>query len=189
MKEPQEERKPGNLQPFDFHHEKVALTRMAGWLLEQGWEEAKLSVSPKRAFSSDPLEGVDPVEMNDEFIQRFNGEDWKYRYNFYRDQPGNFDLVARKGDETLIVESKGRSSSNRRGAVAQLVGALTLVRDSGRASIRYAILVPDDPAWDSALRNAGGLEWIELYRIGAAPPGSIAQDEWARHQTEAPGPA
>lgn len=42
------EPRPANHLPFDFHHEKVALTRMAHWLPEQGWE-ARLSVSPENA--------------------------------------------------------------------------------------------------------------------------------------------
>ena len=189
MNEAPPERRPANLMPFDYHHEKVALTRMAHWLLDEGWDEAKLSVRPKDAFAADSLKGVDPLEMGEEFIQRFDGEDWRYRYNFYRDQPGNFDLVARKGTETLIVESKGRSSTNRRGAVAQMIGSLTLVRLPDRDSIRYAILLPEDRAWDSALRNTGGLDWIELYRIEAREPGTITQHRWSAYQAEIPAPA
>ena len=37
------ERRPANLLPFDYHHEKVALTRMAHSLVADGWD-AQLSV-------------------------------------------------------------------------------------------------------------------------------------------------
>lgn len=183
------ERRPANLLPFDYHHEKTALTRMAYWLMESGWEEVKLSVPPKHAFFSDPLGGLDPTVMDDAFVQRFNGDDWQFRYNFYHDRSGNFDLVARKGDETLILEGKGRSASNRRGAVAQMIGSLVLVRRPNDGSVRHGILIPDGPAWDSTLRNTGGLDWIELYRIGAAPPGEIEVDTWTRYLAEEPAPA
>ena len=148
-----------------------------------------LSVRPDQAFSTDSLLGLDPIVMDDAFVQRFDSEDWHYRYNFYRDQPGNFDLVARKGDERLILEGKGRSASNRRGAVAQMVGSLTLIRRPDLDSIRYAVLLPDDPGWDAALRNTGGLDWIELYRISASHPGEITVDKWNGYMTEEPAPA
>ncbi len=48
------------------------------------------------------------------------------------------------------------SATNRRGAVAQLVGVLTLERRTDRAELAYAVLVPDGGAWDRALRNRGG---------------------------------
>jgi hypothetical protein len=181
------ERRPANLLPFDYHHEKVALTQMAHWLAEQGWD-AKLSVPPKKATGGEDLGGLDPVPLDEAFVERFNGEDWRYRYNFYRDQPGHFDLVARKDGQTLIVDGKGRSATNRRGAVAQMVGGLTLVRQPDRTDLRYAILAPDGAAWDAALRNTGGLGWIELYRIDASG-GTITQDNWSRYQTEDSAPA
>lgn len=183
------ERRPANLRPFDYHHEKVALTRMAHWLIADGWD-AQLSVQPGRAYAGGDLGGLAPEPLSDEFKARFNSpEEWRYRYTFYRDQPGNFDLVARRGDETLIVEAKGRSASNRRGAVAQTIGSLTLSRRSGHGRVRYGLLLPDGPAWDSALTNAGELGWVELYRISAEEPGEITQDDWRNYQSEDSAPA
>ena len=181
--------RPRSLKPFDFHHEKVALTQMAHWLIEQGWI-ARLSVRPDQAFADGDLGGVPPLPLDDEFEARFNSPDkWRYRYTFYRDQPGNFDLVARKGGETLIVEGKGRSASNRRGAVAQMIGSLVLTRRTDREAIRYAVVLPNDSSWDPALRNTGDLEWLELFRIDAARPGTITRDDWARYRTEESAPA
>lgn len=189
MNETAPERRPANLLPFDYHHEKVALTRMAHWLITDGWD-AQLSVRPDRAYSGADLGGQSPEPLNDEFKARFDSdEEWRYRYKFYRDQPGNFDLVARRGDETLVVEAKGRSSTNRRGAVAQVVGSLTLSRRPNFDPIRYAVLLPDGPSWDAAIQNTGGLEWIELYRISAEAPGTITQDDWSNYQSEDSAPA
>jgi hypothetical protein len=183
------DRKPANLLPFDYHHEKVALTRMAHWLIAAGWD-AQLSVRPDRAFSDGDLGGLAPEQLSEDFKARFNSDDdWRYRYTFYRDQPGNFDLVARRGDDTLIVDAKGRSSTNRRGAVAQMIGSLTLSRRNGSDRVRYGILIPDGSSWDAALVNTGGLDWVELYRMGAAEPGDITQDDWNKYQSEDSAPA
>jgi hypothetical protein len=172
--------RPRNLRDFDFHHEKVALTRMAHWLTVEGWTEVRLSVTP-RSLLEPTLIGKDPLPLDADFEDRFN-TNWRYRYNFYRDQPGNFDLVARRSTETLIVEGKGRSAGNKRGAVAQMVGGLSLLRDPTRADWRFAILIPEGPVWDRALINHGGLDWLELYRIEADPPGNIRRDAWSAHE-------
>ena len=182
MTETVPERRPKNLRPFDYHHEKVALTRLARWLAEQGWEVG-LSVSPKKAASDGELGGEAPVEMDDEFIRRFNSDDeWRFRYTFYYDQPGNFDLVARRDGVVLIVEAKGRSATNKRGAIARLIGGLSLERDPAKSGRRYAILLPEGPAWDKWLRNYGGLDWLQIYRIGAPAPGEIREDSWANYE-------
>jgi hypothetical protein len=177
-----EERKPRNLRDFDYHHEKVALTRMAQWLKTEGWSEVKLSVSPKALSADGDLVGKEPMSLDAAFVTRFNA-DWRYRYNFYRDEPGNFDLVARRAEETLIVEGKGQSAGNKRGAIAQMVGSLSLERDPLKPNRRYAILIPDGPVWDKGLRNHGGLTWLELYRIEANRPGNIRQDSWTNYET------
>lgn len=174
------ERKPKNLRPFDYHHEKVALTQMAHWLAGQGWE-ARLSVPPAKVADLSEA-GIAPPDLDDAFVAQFDGEDWRFRYRFYRDNPGNFDLVARRDGRTLIVDGKGQSATNKRGAVAQMVGSLTLARDPSQSDRDYAILVPEGPAWDKALGNYGQLEWLGLYRIEAAPPGKIRQDAWDRHR-------
>jgi hypothetical protein len=178
--QPAVERRPRNLRDFDFHHEKIALTRMAHWLIADGWSEVKLSVPPRSIEPDRPLVGEDPLPLDDAFVQRFN-TDWRYRYNFYRDQPGNYDLVARRGSEMLVVEGKGQSAGNKRGAVQQMVGGLSLQRDLAKGSWRYALLIPEGSVWDRALTNHGGLDWLELYRIEADPPGNIRGDAWAAH--------
>ena len=156
---------------------------MAHWLLEQGWDEVKLSVPPSAIDTGEALTGVDPVPLDDAFEERFNSpNNWRYRYTFYRDQPGNYDLVARRRGQLLIVDGKGQSVTNKRGAVAQMIGGLVLRRDVARGDRRYAILIPEGGVCDAALENFGGLDWIELYRIQAAPPGEIRQDTWSAYE-------
>lgn len=104
-----------------------------------------------------------PVVLDAEFERRFNDElEWSFRYNFYYDHPGNFDLVARREGRVLIVDAKGRSATNRRGAIAQMIGNLSLARDPSKSERRYAILLPEGAAWDKAMRNHGGLDWLEV---------------------------
>lgn len=139
---------------------------------------------------------------HDAFQDRFDAEpvqgETPFRYGFYRDQPGYFDLVARRDGSTLVVEAKGRSATNRRGAVAQMLGSLVMERRSDRADIRYAILLPgrsaDDSSqedlvdvrrWDAALRNHGQLDWIEVYRVSRRH-GVISRDRWDAYAQAVP---
>ena len=75
---------------LDFHHEKIALIRLAQQLKRDGWPEVKLSVRP---YSLPQLDGLDPqtlhgVDLNsdtlftEEFRRRFDTED-AFRYEFY----------------------------------------------------------------------------------------------------------
>lgn len=190
-------RTPQNLRPFDFWHEKVSLTQFAHKLMSDGWPEVSLSVPPGRIDDGKPLDGKPPQDLGDEFRSKFDAEpiagETAFRYNFYRDQPGYFDLVARRDGEAFIVEGKGRSATNRRGAIAQMVGSHVLERRAGRSDLRYAILLPggtspgqddEDAAevrrWDRALRNFGGIDWIEVHRISR--DGVIVRDDWAVHR-------
>ena len=195
MDEPMQ-RVPRNPAPFDYWHEKVALTKLANDLSGAGWEVG-LSVNPKRLDDGKPLESAKRHTLDDEFQSKFDeplvaGKP-AFRYSFYKDLPGYFDLAARRDNEWLLVEGKGRSASNRRGAVAQMIGTHSLERRPGRTDIRYAILVPGEDLerdgqadrdevhrWDRALRNFGRLDWIEVLRI-ARLTGLVSADSWNRH--------
>jgi hypothetical protein len=190
-------RVPRNPAAFDYWHEKVALTKLANDLFDGGWEVG-LSVDPRRLEDKKPLAGATRHTLDDEFQSRFNeplvaGQP-AFRYNFYKDLPGYFDLAARRNGKWLLVEGKGRSASNRRGAIAQMVGTHFLERRPDRPEIRYAILLPGEDAesdaqadrdevrrWDQALLNNGGLDWIEVLRI-ARLTGVVSSDTWQRHR-------
>ena len=173
---------PKNRRDFDYHHEKVALTRFGQWLLDQGWSEVLLSVVPASVDIDRPLRGLPVQELDDVFISRFNDER-NYRYTFYRDNPGNFDLVAKREGEILIVEGKGQSAKSKRGAVGQIVGALTLERRVDRPTFSYAILIPDGSGWDNALGNHGGLDWLSIYRISES--GVVTRGSWELYRRSA----
>lgn len=162
---------------FDYHHEKVALVKLARDLLAEGWPEVRLSVSHQRLDEAD-LDGVDPEEVrpfDDAFVSEFNTTD-ELRYQFYRDEPGRIDLVARKPGRTLLVEAKGQSARNRVGAVEQLIGRMLLLQDPHRDDRDYAILVPD--TWDSVLPSSRpSLDWLHVFRISARD-GSIERGRW-----------
>jgi len=194
--------RPRDPRPFDYWHEKVALTKLANDLAANGWEVG-LSVNPKRFDDNQPLAGAKRSVLDDEFQRRFDAEpspgETQFRYRFYRDQPGHLDLVARRGGSIVVVEGKGRSAANRRGAIAQMVGALMLERRPDRLDIRYAILLPgaspeDSPEdvaeslrWDRALRNFGGLDWLEINRISRAS-GTVRTDSWTQYATNTDRP-
>jgi hypothetical protein len=181
------------LADFDYWHEKVALTKYAHDLVADGWEVG-LSVKAARLDDEEPLGGEHPRPLDGEFENSFNAAPipgvTAFRYKFYRDTPGNIDLVARRDGAMLVVEGKGRSATNRRGAVAQMVGAHMLERRPGRSDIRYAILLPGGDSataanseraeiarWNRALRNHGDLQWIEVYRI-SRKDGTVVRGEW-----------
>src|SRR5687768_10511154 len=125
--------------PFDYHHEKTALVALARWLEADGWREIRLSVAAVSVNDAGGLVGVVPPAIDDAFIEQFNLHP-THRYTFYRDEPGRIDLVAKRDGVTLLVEAKGKSVSNRRGAIEQLIGRLVLLQEPDRAELRYGLL-------------------------------------------------
>lgn len=157
---------------FGYHHEKIALIRLAQHLKRAGWTEVFLSVRPDSLSSG--LVGIDPASLDgvdlaadglfsDTFQESFN-DDLTYRYNFYGDKPGGIDLVARKGDDLLLVEAKGESRErDRKGAVYELIGRQVATRldDDPRT---FAVLIPD--TWQAVLpMRTKSLDWLIVYLI------------------------
>jgi hypothetical protein len=193
-------RRPKNLRLFDYHHEKVALTQVGHWLKQHGWEDVWPSVPPAEAFGDGPKTPLELQRLDADLVTKFNSDDeklWRTRYTFYRDSPGNLDLVARRRGELLILDGKGRSATNKRGAVAQMVGGHVLARRHELTHVMYAIVIPgradEDPeegppalveaeaqaihTWDRALRNTGGLDWIRIFRVSRRK-GIVTEDNW-----------
>ena len=157
--------------PFGYHHEKIALVKLAQHLSRNGWHEVLLSVRPDSLAGE--LEGLDPATLHGvnlasdelfgpEFRELFDN-DLKHRYEFYGDKPGGIDLVARRYDELLLVESKGESKRDRKGAVYELIGRQVAARldDDPRS---FGILIPD--TWRVVLPTRSKLlEWLKIYLI------------------------
>lgn len=157
---------------LDYHHEKIALIRLAQHLMRQGWPEVRLSAR-EGSLASDCLDGIDPGDLegvdlhsdaifSEKFRQNFD-RDETFRYKFYGDRPGGIDLVARRRDEVLLVEAKGRSRRDRRGGVYELIGRLVASRtdDDGRS---YGILIPD--TWRAVLpAQRPSLRWLTVFLI------------------------
>lgn len=156
--------------PFGFHHEKIALIKLAQHLGNQGWSEVMLTVKPTSLGGE--WEGVDPTTldgvdfMSDEvFSPAFRSlfdNDLEHRYKFYRDNPGGIDLVARRGDELLLVEAKG-TGRDRKGALDQLIGRqVGLHMDDDPRS--FGILIPD--TWKGILPPwRPSLAWLKVFLI------------------------
>ena len=160
--------------PFDYHHEKTALVALARWLTSERWSEVGLSVPTASVDATGELGGVAPPEIDEAFIERFNTHP-RHRYTFYRDEPGRIDLVARRDEITLLVEAKGKSVANRRGAIEQLIGRLVLLRQPERADIEYGVLIPD--SWEPVLPTSrDSLDWISVFRV--TPAGAITRGGW-----------
>jgi len=156
--------------PFGFHHEKIALIKLAQHLGRQGWAQVLLSVKPTSLDGE--WEGVDPAALNevdlksDEiFSPAFRSlfdNDLHHRYKFYRDNPGGIDLVARRGNELLLVEAKG-TGRDRKGALDQLIGRQVSMRMDGDPR-SFGILVPNTwagilPPWRQSLA------WLKVFLI------------------------
>jgi hypothetical protein len=157
---------------LNFHHEKIALIRLAQHLLGSGWTEVRLSVPPQD-IRADRLGGLDAADLDgvdmsssglfdDEFRRRFN-EHLTFRYDFYGDSPGGVDLVARSRDGLLLVEAKGQSRRDRKGGVYELIGRQVALR-SDDDDRRFAILIPDTwrpvlPPWRPSL------DWLTVFLI------------------------
>lgn len=80
---------------------------------------------------------------------------------------------------TLLVEAKGKSAKVPAG-IEQLIGRTILAMESDRADRRYAILIPDLPAWLSVVASARhpALAAIEVFTV--SPTGAIGKATWGR---------
>ena len=131
---------------IDHHREKYGTVALAKHLLTQGWEEVRLSVRPESLDST--LDGaavpdIDPVR---------DATDPDYRHSIYYIHPGRVDLVARRGQELLLVEAKGTSAPPGKG-VKDVIRQIVKHIDLNREDRAYGVLVPDDPAWLAVLSH------------------------------------
>ncbi len=157
--------------PFGFHHEKIALIKLAQHLGRQGWSEVMLSVRPTSLDGQ--WDGIDPSTLEDVdlasdeiFSPAFRSlfdNDLHHRYKFYGDKAGGIDLVARRDDELLLVEAKGESERDRKGALDQLIGRQVSIRiDNDPRS--FGILIPD--TWSAILPSTRqSLAWMKVFLI------------------------
>jgi hypothetical protein len=84
---------------------------------------------------------IDPVR---------DATDPNYRHSIYYIHPGRVDLVARRGQELLLVEARGTSVPPGT-AVKKVIRQIVKHIDLDREDRSYGILLPDDPAWLAVL--------------------------------------
>ena len=159
--------------PVDYHREKYGVVALAEYLVAHDrWERVRLSVPAVSLHMGNAETGIEPPLIDADR----DAVDPTYKYNFYTDT-GGIDLVAWRGEETLVVEAKGRSAKPH-AAIEQLVGRIILLMDPAATRRRYAILIPDLPNWTAIASAAShpALNAIEIFLVSAG--GDIRRGAW-----------